>query len=103
MNSSLLAPPPVLPTDANGVEQPFQSFQPMRATEMPDALGGNEGNNNSRVLIYIVGFLAIFVIFGIVAFIIIRKRKQKNEAMEMAARPSVASSNVSDTSAYSNT
>ena len=69
---------------------------------MPFAVAGNEGANSSNVMIYIIGLSLFFVVFGVVAFIIIRKRKQTAENMEMSPVTSMAGSNVSDVEMYGN-
>jgi phosphotransferase system glucose/maltose/N-acetylglucosamine-specific IIC component len=78
----------------DGVESVNTGVDNLEAIETPAAL--SEGYNQSSVLIYIIGLITIFVIFGIVAFMIIRKRKQKNEAMEVTPANSIANSNTSD-------
>jgi len=93
--SYLLAPPPVPATDASPVEQHTDAVNP-EVTETPAALGEDEGYNQFNILLYIIGLITIFVIFGVVAFIIIRKRKQKSETMEVTPANSIASSNISD-------
>jgi hypothetical protein len=53
-------------------------------------------------LFYAIGGILFLVIVGIVAFIIIRKRKQNNTNMEVSPANSMADSNVSDGDMYNN-
>ncbi len=102
----ILAPPSVPDTNPNpAVEQPFNFIEPtnidivnQETAGTAQALGaGKGGDNQSHILIYLVGIIVIFVIFGVVAFIIIRKRKKTNENMEeITPKNSTASSYMSN-------
>lgn len=71
--------------------------------DMPAPLGGTESLNMSNILLYGGGLIAFFVIFGIISYIIIRKRKQKvDTTLETSQQNSQTSSMVSDSEVSQN-
>jgi len=83
------------------VEQPSYVNEPVnvnygtpQGTEMPLALVEDEDSDQSNTSIYLIGGILFFVIVGIVAFVIIRKRKQNNENTEISPANSMDSSNI---------
>lgn len=61
------------------------------------ALGEDENSGLSKPLIYLIGGVLVLLIIGVIAFVIIRKRKQQNnENMQVSPVNSTASSNMSD-------
>ncbi len=88
---------PIYPIDPANV-----AYNDPEAPTNPSALAESGGYNWSNVAIYVVGLIAILVIFGVVAFIVIRKRKQNSENTETASVTSKTSSNISDAATYLN-
>jgi hypothetical protein len=102
----LIAPPPDSVTDGPA-EQPSDGVAPTNdynnvVTDSPSALAGNENAKSSNGMLYIIGLIAVFVIVGVIAFIIIRKRKQTTDNTEVSPVNSMASSNLSDADMYRN-
>ena len=88
-----LAPPSVPDTDVDPEEPIDPDFVDIDATETPAALIGV--NNQTSILLYIIGLITILTIFGIVAFIVIRRRKQISDATEVTPENSITNSNTS--------
>lgn len=65
----------------------------------PSPLAGNQEINMSSVLLYGLILIAFFVVFGVISYIVIRKRKQKANSTVPPAiteRNSTTSSTMSD-------
>lgn len=66
--------------------------------DAPSPLALNESLNMSSVLLYGVILIVIFLIFGIVSYIIIRKRKQKaDDTLAISQQNSTTDSIMSET------
>lgn len=68
----------------------------------PSALGQTNDSILSNPLFYVVGGIVLVAIAGAVGFIIIRKRKQTNENINISSRYSTASSMMSGADLHEN-
>jgi hypothetical protein len=92
---SFLVPPPYTTKTTPSQEYEEKTSDISEGTETPSALGDDSDSGLSSMLIYAGGGIVLLAIVGIVAFIIIRKRKQNNENMNVSPTNSVASSAIS--------
>ena len=70
---------------------------------IPSAQGKSDGSGLSSTTIYgIIGVIIVMIIVGVVAFVVLRKKKQGAAAIQVSPTNSVASSMVSTGDIYGN-
>jgi ABC-type Fe3+ transport system permease subunit len=100
---SLLVPPLGTTTNAPSVGQGSTDGIPsVETTGEPSALGGDKESDSSNTLIYAIVGVLLLAIIGVVAYVIIRKRNQNNQAKHISPTTSMASSAVLNADMFEN-